>query len=102
MRGFFNLFPHSALSDCQTVLKLTEGYNIEEVIERAKQPNVVIRSHQAYEDNNLAKKLKFIWISDLKIWAKVVKESDIEELQKSAPFKITIEKEISVEKIWYN
>jgi hypothetical protein len=46
--------------------------------------------------------LKFIWISDLKIWAKVVKESDIEELQKSAPFKITIEKEISVEKIWYN
>jgi DNA polymerase III epsilon subunit-like protein len=100
-KGFLNLFPHSALADCQTVLKLTEFYNFDEILERAKQQSVVVRSHQKFEDNELAKKLKFRWVSTLKVWAKDCKEGDITDLQAVAPFKVTIEKDIPLEAIWY-
>ena len=104
--GFINLFPHGALSDCLTVLKLLEshdftGSNFDTVVERAKQQTLVVRSHQQFEDNEAAKKLKFRWISSLKIWAKDIKEGDISDLQAVAPFKVTIEKDIPLETIWY-
>lgn len=100
-KGFLNLFPHSALSDCQTVLKLLDGENIDDVVARAKQPNVVVQSLQDREHNADAKKFKFFWKPDFKMWLKVVKESDIEALSKSTPFDITIVKELTPQQVWY-
>jgi len=66
--GFLNMFPHSALGDCQTVLKLVSMYDIEKVVERAKSPFVVLQAHQKRHENDLAKKAKFRWNPDRKIW----------------------------------
>ena len=99
--NFLNLFPHSALADCQTVLKLTESYNFDEIAERAKQQTVVVRSHQPFEENDSAYKLGFRFFKPLKVWTKVVKDGDITDLQALAPFKVTIEKDITPDQIWY-
>jgi DNA polymerase III epsilon subunit-like protein len=91
--GFLNLFPHSALSDCQTVLKLVEKYDLEKVIERAKSPMVVVQAHQARGDNELAKKAKFRWYPYKKLWWKFCKEMDLESLAESVQFDISVHRE---------
>ncbi len=99
--GFLNMFPHSALSDCQTVLKLIESenpttkqkYDLEKIIGRAKSPTVVVQAHQARGDNDLAKKAKFRWRPDLKIWWKFCKEMDLEALAASVQFDISVHRE---------
>lgn len=88
--GFINLFPHSALTDCLTVLKLVEKYDIEKIIERAKSPTMGIRAHQDRNNNDQAKKLKFRWNPDLKIWYKLIKEMDLNEFTRQAPFNISV------------
>lgn len=99
---FLNLFPHSAMSDCQSVLKLLDKEDINKVIERAQSPTVVLISHQPREDNELAKKRKFRWSGDYRIWWKAVKEMDIEEEVKAASFNISkAPPEVLLEKLWY-
>lgn len=100
--GFLNLFPHSALSDCETVLKIISMHDIDKVVERAKSPLVLLQAHQAREENDKAKKLKFRWNPDFKIWWKAVKQMDVDEFMRSATFKIGyVSPEISFEKLQY-
>jgi DNA polymerase III epsilon subunit-like protein len=91
--GFLNLFPHSALSDCQTVLKLVEGYDIEKVIERAKSPNVVVQAMVTYDTNALAKKERFRWYPERKQWYKIFKEIDLESATKDFQFDVRVYRE---------
>ena len=100
--GFLNPFPHNAVADALTVLKLVSMYNIDEMVARAKEPNVVLSSFQAFEENAAAKKLKFGWKPELKKWLRVVKSSDVDVLAKTAPFNVAVEKEISPEMVWYS
>lgn len=88
--GFLNMFPHAALADCQTVLKLVEPYDIEKVVERAKSPMIGIQAHQDRNSNDKAKKLRFRWEPQRKIWWKMIKEMDLDEFAKSASFDISI------------
>lgn len=92
-KGILNLFPHSAMSDCQTVIKLVEFYDIEKVVERAKSPQVVVQAHQRRDQNDLAKKAKFRWYPDRKIWWKFCKEMDLEEFSKTVEFDISVHRE---------
>jgi DNA polymerase III epsilon subunit-like protein len=91
--GFLNMFPHSALADCQTVLKLVEQYDIEKVVERAKSPVVVVQARVTFDTNHLAKKERFRWFPDRKIWFKLMKEMDVEVFAKDAPFDVTVYRE---------
>lgn len=101
--GFINPFPHSALSDALTVLQLVSMFKIEDVVERAKQPVLVVQALHKFEDNHLAKKFKFEFKADLgKKWLKVIKESDLEQLAKEAPFNISIQTEITPQQVWYS
>jgi DNA polymerase III alpha subunit (gram-positive type) len=100
--GFLNLFPHSALSDVQTVIKLVGMHDIEKVVERAKSPNVVLQGRQPQSDNELAKSRKFKWNPDYKIWWKVVKQMDVDEEVKAAPFDVSFASpEVLISKLWY-
>lgn len=99
--GFINPFPHVAVGDALTVLKIVSMYNVDEIVARAKEPNVVLFSLQKFEDNAVAKKLKFNWKPDLKKWLRVVKASDVDVIAKSAPFNISVEKGITPEQVWY-
>ena len=102
--GFLNLFPHSALSDCQTVIKLAEFYDANKIIERAQSPEIVLISHQKFENNADAKAREFAWNADYRIWWRVAKEMDKDEIVKEAPFDISLApKEVLIEKLWgYN
>jgi|SRR5665213_2032011 len=91
--GFLNLFPHSALADCQTVLKLVESYDIEKVVERAKSPNVVVQAVVTYDTNALAKKERFRWYPEKKQWWKLCKEIDLEKFTAALQFDVRIHRE---------
>jgi len=99
--GFLNPFPHNAVSDCLTVLRLIDMHPIDAVVARAKQPTVVLQSHQERQDNGAAKKLGFVWNPKYGIWWAGAKEGDVEGIVKSAPFNISIEK-IPLEQLWYD
>jgi hypothetical protein len=80
------------------VIKLIQDYDIDAIVERAKSPVVVLRSHQDRNNNDDAKKFKFRWSPDFKIWWKPVKEMDIEGLVAQCPFDVSrVGKEIPID-----
>jgi DNA polymerase-3 subunit epsilon len=87
--GFLNPFPHSALPDAWTALRLVEGHDIEKVLERARSPRVYLKAHVTFDTNYLAKDRKYRWTPERKMWYKVVKEIDVELEGKEAPFDIS-------------
>lgn len=86
--GFLNPFPHQAVADCQTVLKLIGMHDFDKVVERAKSPRVYLQALVTFDTNYLAKERKYRWNPDRKVWHKVVKELDVEREAKEAPFDI--------------
>jgi DNA polymerase III epsilon subunit-like protein len=95
--GILNLFPHSALADCQTTLAIANKYDHNMLLERAQSPVVILRSHQAQINNDQVKKapFKFRWSPSRKIWWRPVKQTDLDEFMNAVPFKVTIEKELT-------
>jgi DNA polymerase III epsilon subunit-like protein len=101
--GFVNTNPHNALSDCETVLKLIEMHDINKVVERAQSPEVVLVGHQKFENNADAKALKFGWNSDYRIWFRITKQMDVDEIVKAAKFDVSFATpEISIDKLMYS
>jgi DNA polymerase-3 subunit epsilon len=74
--------PHEAGADVGAMLRLMAKFPFEVVLERAKSPTVVIQSLQGRNENDKAKKHKFRWNPERKIWWKAVKEIDLQELAK--------------------
>jgi DNA polymerase III alpha subunit (gram-positive type) len=72
--------PHEAGADVGAMLRLMSKFDFELVLLRAKSPTVVVQSMQDRRNNSAAKKLKFRWNPDHKIWWKAVKEIDINDL----------------------
>jgi DNA polymerase III epsilon subunit-like protein len=100
--GFVNPNQHSAEDDAKSVLKLVSFYSIDKVVERAKSPTIVVRSHQpnTTENNKIVRKLGFIWNGDFKIWWRATKEMDFESLKSRTPFDVSVVgKEISLEQL---
>lgn len=91
--GFLNPFPHAALPDAWTTLRLIENRlekpGLEAIMERAASPRVTIKAHVDFDHNYLAKKRCYSWNSDRKVWFKNVKEMDLELEGKEAPFDIS-------------
>lgn len=87
--GFLNPFPHAALPDAWTALRLVEGHDIEKVLERAKSPRVTLKAHVTFDTNYLAKERKYGWHPGRKVWYKVVKELDVEQESKDCSFDIS-------------
>lgn len=101
--GFLNMFPHSALADCQTVIKLVQGHDIDRVVERAQSPEVVLLAQVSYDDRHQAKERKYSWNGDYKIWWKMVKQIELDAEVAEAPFDCAkAGPEISLEKLWYD
>jgi DNA polymerase-3 subunit epsilon len=93
--GFLNPFPHSALFDVATMLKVLEHFNIDDVIRRSQEPWVVLRALTNYDEREKAKQRRFSWerCGDKtypKCWVKRVKASDVPSEKAEADFEITI------------
>lgn len=88
-KGFLNPFPHQALSDVLTMLKILEGYDIAAVIERAKIPNILIQMIVPFESKDHAKELGYYWEPyPLKEWRKAIKLCDLEKERDATKFKV--------------
>jgi DNA polymerase III subunit epsilon len=101
-KGFLNLFPHSALADCQTVLKLLEGHNIDDIVARAQSPVVILKAHVSYETNALAKKRRYGWNPEHKLWYKIVKQMDVAAETSHNEFDVSFVEGIPVEALMYS
>lgn len=101
--GALNLFPHSALSDAQSVVVLATKYDTDMLMQRAQSPVVVLRSYQNRGENDLVKQapFRFRWNpdNDKKFWWRLAKEQDVEEIIKEAPFRIEVEKRWTPEEL---
>lgn len=99
--GFLNLFPHSALTDVYTCIKIVSMYDIDTIVARAKEPTVVLKAHVSYDTNALAKARKYGWYAPEKLWYKVVKQSDVAAETSHGDFDVSFI-DIPVEKLWYS
>ena len=91
--GFLNPFPHAALFDAMTTLKVLEQFDVAQVVERARHPWVVVKALTSYEERHLAKARRYFWETlgtktYPKQWIKKVKECDLEKEIAEAPFKV--------------
>jgi DNA polymerase III subunit epsilon len=97
--GILNLFPHSALADCQTVLAIASKYDANLLLERAQSPVVILRSLEDRSNNEAVKKAKFRWNPANKIWWKAVKEADVEQVIANCGIRVEIDKEHTQEEL---
>lgn len=88
--GFLNPFPHAALADAWSTLRLIELQpSFDAVVERSKSPRVWLQALVDFDNNYLAKEKKFFWVpAPHKAWCKIVKEADVEEFVKSCQFNV--------------
>jgi hypothetical protein len=79
--GFVNPFPHQAVYDVSTMLKVLEFYPLMQVIESAKTPIIAVRLHGiSYDDREWAKTRGYFPYRDkdsgkFKCWMKLFKEN---------------------------
>lgn len=92
--GFINPFKHRAVFDVLTMMKILSNYDINKVLELAKQATVVMRAMTSFDQKDLAKAQHYSWekLGDKeykKCWVKAIKEGQITneiEICKNAGF----------------
>jgi len=93
--GFINPFPHAALFDVMTMMKVLFAHDVEKVVERSKIPWVVVAAGVKYDDRQLAKDRRYRWeeidgVKYAKRWVKKVKQDRVEIEQQEAPFPVAV------------
>lgn len=91
--GFINPFPHAALFDVMTTLKILGNFPLAHVLRRADSPSIVVQAAVPFERKDEAKARRFLWESAggktyPKRWVKQIKELDLEEEISGASFEI--------------
>lgn len=91
--GFLNPFPHSAVFDVMSMLKLVEHYNIEDILAYKAMPTVYLKALVSFDEKELAKARGFRWQEwegrkFEKTWVKAVKQKFVEEEKALADFHI--------------
>jgi len=68
--GFVNPFPHRALFDSVTAMKVMSNYNpwTDNILNRAETPIVEVMAEAPFEMNDLIKQAGFHWESEDKLW----------------------------------
>lgn len=93
--GFLNPFPHAALFDVFTMMKILSKYDIHEAIKYRDEKTYFIAATVDYANRTLASKRGYKWQECEgktfdKTWVKAVKERNLEQERKEAPFTVKI------------
>lgn len=94
--GFLNPFPHAALPDVYTMMKILMNEDLDVVAERAAIPSVIVMADVSFHDKDKAKELQFSWqqIRGGKVypkkWVKKIKKDCLEDLREKASFKVVV------------
>lgn len=75
--GFLNPFPHDALSDVQTMMRIIQHYDFEKLYARAKEPWVTLKADVKYDGRELARARGYQWNGEVKEWRKTVPQSEV-------------------------
>ncbi len=91
--GFLNPFPHAALFDAMTCLKVVDHFDIAPLYERAKTPWVYVQAIVTFAEKDKAKERRYYWekVGDKtfpKTWVKKIKETELEKERADAPFQV--------------
>jgi DNA polymerase III alpha subunit (gram-positive type) len=84
-----NPFSHRAVFDVLTMLSVLNKYDLKEVIERSKSPNVEVTAIVSFDEKDKAKDLGFHWDGKGRRWFKDFKQCDLDEMD--FPFQINVE-----------
>lgn len=80
--GFVNPFPHQALMDVYTMFRILDQYDINQVLDYAKQPTVTLQALVSFDDKEKAKALGY-WAQyengKFRMWMKTAKESKVQD-----------------------
>ena len=87
---FLNPFPHRAISDCLTAMKLLQAYDWKMVEALANSPSMTIRANVSYDDRAKASERGYRWNAEKKIWFKEIKQMNLDEEMQGCPFKVVI------------
>lgn len=88
-KGFINPFPHRAVFDVLTMLKVASHYDFQKIAELSQVPWVTMRALVDYDSREKAKELRYSWekLGDKaypKMWVRRIRENQIElETQKA-------------------
>lgn len=88
-----NSFPHRAVTDVLTMMTVLSKYDINQVIQNAASPSLLVRAVVGFSEKEKAKKAGFYWEAGEKLWLKNVRKNQLEELSASWDFKTVIVKE---------
>jgi len=94
--GFLNPFPHAALPDVYTMMKVLFMNDVEEVALRSQIPSVIVSANVSFNDKDLAKARGYFWqqIRGGKVytkkWVKKIKKDLLEAEQQEAPFAVAV------------
>ena len=80
--GFLNPFPHRAVTDVLTMMKLFSEYSSTEIFERADSPTLEVEAVVDFHQKDFAKEAGFQWNGERKKWLRNIKEIDLDELSK--------------------
>ena len=87
--GFLNPFPHMAVTDVLTMLRLLDSHGVETALQAAQTPEVALRAVVDFKSNQKAKDRKYRWDPERRIWHKTVKITQLEE-EKKADFEVVV------------
>jgi len=88
--GFINPFPHRALTDVLTMMKVVSHYDPKVIMEYQSIPNVTVRALVSFQNKDKAKARGYHWQNKDKIWTKTMKENELETERADADFDISI------------
>lgn len=72
--GFINPFPHRAVTDVMTMLKVLSHYDVELIAESAESPTLELTAMVSYDDRDKAKDAGFRWDGGDKKWKMKIKK----------------------------
>lgn len=88
--GFLNPHSHRALFDVLTMLKLMSHYELKEIEAYRTIPWVLVRANVSIAEKDLAKKRKFYWDPNKKMWLKEIKANQIAAEEAGGGFLISL------------
>ncbi len=91
--NFLNPFPHRAVFDVLTMLKVLSCYSIEDVISYSQMKDITLQAEVSYALKDLAKEKGFYWQAEKKMWLKTVKQDRVAKFLEQCKFRVNIYEE---------
>lgn len=89
--GFANPFPHRAVFDVMTMLRIMNLYDLSAILELSKQPAVTIRALVSFDEKEKAKARGYRWNTGDRTWTKTVRHSQVAAEVEQAGFRVEVQ-----------